>query len=80
MSVNTKPSPSDEPTAHPDSLWLAGARYPSGTEIWCASRGGEPAWTLDRRRASTYPSEGRASMAARLLADGNAVPFWIPHE
>lgn len=65
-----------ETAALPDQCWLAGVRYPSGTEIWCASQGGEPAWTPDRGRASIYPSEGHAEMAASLLADGDAVPFW----
>jgi hypothetical protein len=64
------------PSTLPDQCWLAGVRYPSGTEIFCASQGGEPAWTPDRGLASVYPSEGHAEMAARLLADGDAVPFW----
>lgn len=67
-----------EPAVHPDLCWLAGVRYPSGTEIWCASRGGEPAWTPVRKLASIYPSQGSAEMAARLLADGDAIPFWAP--
>ncbi|MEO5716767.1 MAG: hypothetical protein ABIT37_25030 [Luteolibacter sp.] len=56
--------------------WIAGVRYPSGTEIWCADRGGEAAWTPDRRLAAGYPSETSAAMAARQLTEGNAVPFW----
>ena len=69
-------NPQTEPAVHPAPCWLAGVRYPNGTEIWCASYGGEPAWTPDRRRALAYPSEGCAEMAASLLADGDAIPFW----
>jgi|GEM_PF-3192104 len=58
------------------SPWIAGVRYPSGTEIWCADRGGEAAWTPDRRLAANYPSETSAAMAARRLTEGNAIPFW----
>ncbi len=78
MSENTN-SLLTEIKTFPTPRWLAGARYPSGTEIWCATRSGDPAWTPDPRRASIYPSEGCAEMAARLLADGDAVPFWAPH-
>ena len=56
--------------------WIAGVRYPSGTEIWCANRGGEAAWTPDRKLAAGYSSETSAAMAARQLTEGNAVPFW----
>ncbi len=59
-----------------DSPWIAGVRYPSGTEIWCADRGGEAAWTPDRKLATGYPSETSAAMAARQLTEGEAVPFW----
>ncbi len=77
MSETTNPHPL-EVAAPSDSCWLAGVRYPSGTEIWCASRSGEPAWTTERSLASIYPSEGNAAMAARLLVDGDAIPFWTP--
>ena len=60
----------------PSALWVAGVRYPGGTEIWCAYRGGEDAWTTDRKLAATYQSESSATLAARLLADGVAEPFW----
>ena len=72
--------PNTTPSLHPDPCWLAGVRYPSGTEIWCAYRGGEPAWTPDRKLAATYSSQPAAAMAARLLTDGDAVPFWTPYE
>jgi len=68
------PNQGDAFPAHPP--WIAGVRYPSGTEIWCADRGGEAAWTPDRRLAAGYPSETSAEMAARQLTEGNAVPFW----
>ncbi len=58
----TRPDGNQDPPA----LWVAGARYPSGTEIWCAYRGGEDAWTTDRKLAATYQSE----------TEGDAVPFW----
>ena len=69
------PSPVDRenPSAR---LWLAGVRYPSGTEIWCAYRGGEAAWTTDRKLAAKYQMESSAAMAARHLTDGSAIPFW----
>lgn len=60
--------------------WVAGARYPGGTEIWCADHGGEAAWTTDRKLAATFPSEFTAAMRARLLADGGALPFWTSDE
>ncbi|MES2437691.1 MAG: hypothetical protein V4584_01405 [Verrucomicrobiota bacterium] len=60
----------------PVPLWIAGVRYPNGTEIWCAYRGGEAAWTTDRRLAAKYQMESSAAMAARHLTDGGAVPFW----
>jgi hypothetical protein len=69
-----------EPDLSARRIWQAGIRYPSGTEIWCAYRGGEPAWTTDRRLAATYPSEPAAAMAARQLADGDSVPFWITND
>ena len=75
MSENTNPTPTEA-----SSRWLAGVRYPSGTEIWCATRSGDPAWTPDRKLASIYPSEGSAAMAARLLVDGDAIPIWTPQE
>ncbi len=60
--------------------WIAGVRYPSGTEIWCANRGGAPAWTPDRKLAEHYPSESIAAMAARHLTEGDATPFWTHHD
>ncbi len=76
LSTETSGSPyrSNAGDAHPP--WIAGVRYPSGTEIWCANRGGEAAWTPDRKLAAGYPSETSAAMAARQLTEGNAVPFW----
>jgi hypothetical protein len=56
--------------------WIAGIRYPGGTRIWCATHHGEDAWTTDRKFATGFPSESTAALAARLLADGDAVPFW----
>jgi hypothetical protein len=60
--------------------WIAGIRYPGGTEIWCATHHGEDAWTTDRKFATRFPSESRAAMAARLLAEGDAVPFWYDQD
>jgi hypothetical protein len=68
--------PSPESGASALIRWVAGVRYPGGTEIWCAERAGEAAWTTDRRLAATFPSESNAVMAARLLADGGTVAFW----
>jgi hypothetical protein len=56
--------------------WIAGIRYPGGTRIWCATDHGDDAWTTDRKLATGFPSESSAAIAARLLADGAAVPFW----
>lgn len=58
------------------SRWIAGIRYPGGTEIWCASHHGDDAWTTDRKLATAFPSESTAAMAARLLTEGDAIPFW----
>ncbi|MEY3896726.1 MAG: hypothetical protein RLZZ214_2246 [Verrucomicrobiota bacterium] len=60
--------------------WIAGIRYPGGTRIWCATDRGDDAWTTDRKFATCFPSESSAAMAARLLADGAAVPFWSDHD
>jgi hypothetical protein len=60
--------------------WIAGVRYPGGTEIWCAERAGEAAWTTDRKLATTFPSAPNAAMAAHLLADDGAVAFWTSAE
>lgn len=77
--VTPEPDPMPlAPEAQAAGVWLAGARYPGGVEIWCARRGGEAALTPDKRLAAVYPSESVAAMAARHLADGNSVPFWIP--
>ena len=88
MKTNTPPpEPSDRSgdrlTGDMDAsseLWIAGVRYPSGTEIWCANRGGAPAWTPDRKLAANYPSESIAAMAARHLTEGDAVPFWTTND
>lgn len=66
----------DAPSAVASTCWKAGVRYPGGAEIWCAFRNGEVAWTTDPLLAATYPSESAAVMAARILAEGDAQPFW----
>ena len=87
-SVTMSDNPSDPlpatsapaPAGDAGPRWLAGVRYPSGREIWCALQGGEAAWTPDRRFATGFLSESIASLAARQLSEGDAVPFWVIRE
>lgn len=73
VAGNSNPSDSGDPP----SQWLAGASYPAGTKIWCATLGGEDAWTTDLKLATRYDSKSSAHMAACPLADDVAAPFRV---